>query len=434
MDGEWPCKGVLTGQRKRHCTAKLRSAAAVAPEHTKARKGKSKVCGGGLVADRDLGSARQYGRSGERPANAGREPLPIEQQKPLRHGSADGSPAMKLRGYRFRSLEDTRGLEPEGSNTMAHGDHGDEDPMEKAMQLQRRYLHSKILFAGPNPLPALCRIIATAIFLFMVVFVSAAIYTHSTQWMSDLLCMRTIKGDAITSNPVFGAWSERLPTNAIDGKRCRLWVQLDPDSPVPSGTVADFGAYFARTGLECGLFTANAFGGNCAGGRCITCIADRPCYSTVLPEQIDSQDVAWTDNRFPIFPSVGRPANVTLFMDSQTVIQLTDTAVGLEPICSLDGAVKPGHSIVIIGLYIGSIILLLLVIVREIREWFKIRKEVHEDTVDDALMVSHIGEAVEAMKRETESSARHNVDPHDDAAGRHKDAAARRSRVLADRR
>lgn len=34
---------------------------------------------------------------------------------------------------------DTRGLEPEGSNTMAHGDHGDEDPMEKAMQLQRRW-------------------------------------------------------------------------------------------------------------------------------------------------------------------------------------------------------------------------------------------------------------------------------------------------------
>lgn len=41
-------------QRKRHCTAKLRSAAAVAPEHTKARKGKSKVCrkGAGISFDR----------------------------------------------------------------------------------------------------------------------------------------------------------------------------------------------------------------------------------------------------------------------------------------------------------------------------------------------------------------------------------------------
>lgn len=194
---------------------------------------------------------------------------------------------------------------------------------------------------------------------FMVVFVSAAIYTHSTQWMSDLLCMRTIKGDAITSNPVSefivlveARWSYQFTAFVLCicrefntsvaywywralqfrclGRGRRGYLQMRsmgsdvaygcssiltvPSRVVQSLTLAlilreqDWSAVgwaltvFWGHASSLGLFTANVFGGNCAGGRCITCIADRPCYSTVLPEQIDSQDVAWTDNRWEMWP------------------------------------------------------------------------------------------------------------------------------------
>ncbi|KAF4665833.1 hypothetical protein FOL46_003447 [Perkinsus olseni] len=371
-----------------------------------------------------------YGGEG---LDVGREASSVRQQKRSRRGSAEDSPRLTPRGYRFKSLEDARSLEQDDSRSAGHGEQI-EDPLERTMRLQRKYLRSKIPISGPNPLPALCRVIGTAVFLFLMIFASASSYTRSTQWLGNTLCMRTVDGDAIVSNPVFAAWTAASPRNAIDGKRCRLWMQLDPNKPVQSAVFTDFGDYAARTGLQCGFFDENVFGGNCAGGRCLTCIADRPCFSTVSFQQIEAQEVVWTDNRFPVFPSTGSPADVSLFLDDQMTIQLSDTAVGLMPICSLDAMVTPGHSIVIIALYIGSIILLMLLVMREVIEWFKVRRKAHEDTVDDAVMVAHIGEAVEAMKRETESSSRHNSDLHDDAAGRHRDVGAQRSRAGSDRR
>ncbi|KAF4663625.1 mRNA (2'-O-methyladenosine-N(6)-)-methyltransferase [Perkinsus chesapeaki] len=298
-----------------------------------------------------------------------------------------------------------------------------------------KYLYSKIPVSGPSVFPALIRILATAIFLFLAVFVSASIWTGSMQWMGNLTCMYRESEGTISSNPVFATWTASKPRSAVDGKRCRLWFQLDPRFPVSSTLYDQLGYYTARTGLLCGSFSSDIFGGMCDGGRCLTCIADRPCYGTVETRQIEDEEVVWVDNQFPAIPSGGTLANVLVFLDDQTVIQMSNTAVGLMPICSLDGQVTPGHSIVILGLFIGSVILVVLVAAREIREWFKVRKSNHEDTVDDAVMVAHIGEAVESMKRESETAARHYTDPHDDAAGRRADSASQRSiRSGSDRR
>ncbi|KAF4755410.1 hypothetical protein FOZ63_030812, partial [Perkinsus olseni] len=101
---------------------------------------------------------------------------------------------------------DARSLEQDDSRSAGHGEQT-EDPLERTMRLQRKYLRSKIPISGPNPLPALCRVIGTAVFLFLMIFASASSYTRSTQWLGNTLCMRTVDGDAIVSNPsVYSSW------------------------------------------------------------------------------------------------------------------------------------------------------------------------------------------------------------------------------------
>ncbi|KAF4748047.1 hypothetical protein FOZ62_014837 [Perkinsus olseni] len=90
-------------------------------------------------------------------------------------------------------------------------------------------------------------------------------------------------------------------------------------------------------------------------------------------------------------------------MDEEHKVTVNNAVIGLEPVCSADGNVSPGHIVVIQGFIIAGIILVLLVATREVYLWWCEIYQRHERAVDCSVIASHMHDVRREMRRRVEA-------------------------------
>ncbi|KAF4669735.1 hypothetical protein FOL47_002385 [Perkinsus chesapeaki] len=281
-----------------------------------------------------------------------------------------------------------------------------ETPMEEMMRHERKYFRSTLPKKLVNPCGCFCRIVSTVIWIAISIIVSASVYTQSTGWVEGLTCIQPAHtyGAVPGYSKVFAAWDVTGTHDTIEGTRCRVWFQFDPRVGVSQTAVRAITQYSIDTGALCGYYSEDEFGGDCAGGHCWTCISSIPCTHTVgqsVPIGEDSE-VSWTDQRFPVFYPNSSAPPLELRMDDDHEVIVNNAVIGLEPVCSVDGNVTPGHIIVVQGFIITGMLLVLFVIIREMYLWWCKIQQNHKRAVDCSVIACHMHEVRREMRRRVE--------------------------------
>ncbi|KAF4737934.1 hypothetical protein FOZ62_030028, partial [Perkinsus olseni] len=236
-------------------------------------------------------------------------------------------------------LLDTDVLMVSAATTSARTPRTGMSPMEEMMTYERKYFRSTLPKRLVNPCGYCCRILFTIIWIVISIIISATVFTQSTEWFSELTCIRAAHtyGEVPGYSKVFAAWDVTGTHDTIEGSRCRLWFQFDPTQAVSHTEMKEITDYSLDTGAVCGFFTTDEFSGDCAGAHCWACISALPCSHVVDPSVTiaDGSRVSWSDMRFPPYFSNSSPLRLT--MDEKHRVTVNNAVIGLEPVCSADG-------------------------------------------------------------------------------------------------